>query len=170
MATRGRPRKKSTNQAIEDALGLAEQEIDKNMPKDVQDALVPLDEELEIIPAAPKLAKDAQDDYEFARGNLHKLLQKGNELLEGITELAGGSDHPRTFEVASTLLKTLLDGTRELMTLQKDIRDVEKKSGDDHKDKTEPMIIENAEHVTFEGTSLDVLEMLEELKKKRDKK
>jgi Terminase DNA packaging enzyme len=167
MATRGRPRKKTASQNIEDALGLAEQEIDKNMPKDVQNALVPVEDPAEdIVPLPPKLSRDAQDDYEFARGNLHNLLQKGNTLLEGITDLASESDHPRTYEVAGTLLKTLIEGTRELMTLQKDIRDVEKKSGEEK----ETMVIKNAENVTqvsFEGSSLDLLNVLEDLKNKK---
>lgn len=167
MATRGRPKKQPIAKKLETALGLAEKEINEAMPEDVQNALVPIDPP-DVVPAAPKLSQDAQNDYEVARTNLHNLLQQGNKLLEGVSELALEGEHPRTYEVASTLLKTLIEGTRELMTLQKDIRDVEKKSV---LDAAESVIIKNAEQVNntyIEASTLEILDFME--KKKAEKK
>ena len=112
MAQRGRPKKKSTSESIEDALGITQGEIDRALPKDIQNSLVPI-EPIEIsVPEAPKLSKDAREDYDYARSNITSLLHKGNELLEGITDLARESDHPRTYEVASNLIKVLIEGNR----------------------------------------------------------
>lgn len=172
MAQRGRPPKQPVTNRISDALGAAQEEIDKKLPVEVQNALVPevIMPDVVTVPG-PKITKDAQDDYDFARSNLHSLLLKGNEILEGISELARESDHPRTYEVAGGVLKTLIEGTRELMQLQKDIRDVEKKSGGP--DPNTPVQIEHADqvnNVVLEGTTMEMLEILEAAKKQRAQK
>ena len=173
MATRGRPKKQPVTQRIENALGAAKEEIDKKMPKDVQNALVPVDTKavVALVDQAPKISKEARDDYDFARSNLHALLLKGNEILEGITNLAQESDHPRTYEVAGGVVKVLIDGTRELMQLQKDIREIEKKTGGS--DEAKPVTIENADQVNnfvMDATTLELLESLEEIKKRKQQK
>src|ERR1019366_4869909 len=147
MATgkpRGRPKKQTVAQKITSALSIAQDEITSLMPIEQQNALVPVVQIPEVIASnLPQMVKDAKDDYEFARNNLHNLLSKGNKLLEGISELCGDSDSARTYEVAGNLIKTLVEGTRELMTLQKDIREVEKKSSPE----ITPVNIENASEV-----------------------
>lgn len=174
MAQRGRPPKQPVTNRIQDALGAAQEEIDKKLPVEIQQALVPeiITPDVVTVPPA-KISKDAQDDYDFARSNLHALLLKGNEILEGISELARESEHPRTYEVAGGVLKTLIDGTRELMQLQKDIRDVEKKSGIAPDDVNTPVHVEHADqinNVILEGTTMDVLDILDAAKKKRAEK
>lgn len=171
MAQKGRPPKKPVVERIQDALGAAQEEINKKLPVEIQKALVPEVETPEIVIPAPRLSRDAQDDYDFARANLHSLLLKGNEILEGISELARESEHPRTYEVAGGVLKTLIDGTRELMQLQKDIRDVEKKSGILAENSNNSVHVDHAEqinNVILEGTTMDILDILEAAKKKRE--
>jgi hypothetical protein len=164
---RGRPPKQTTSQKITSALDIAQEEITSLMPIEQQNALVPVIQTPEVIVAeSPQIVKDAKDDYDFARNNLHNLLSKGNKLLEGMSDLCSESDSPRAFEVAGNLIKTLVEGTRELMTLQKDIRDVEKKNSPD----ITPVTIENAEEVNqyhLEGTTMEMLEALNEIRRKK---
>jgi len=165
---RGRPPKLPINQRIASSLDVAQDEINSLMPIEQQIAILPAIQTPEVIvESAPKIAKDARDDYEFARNNLHSLLERGNTVLDGIVALTNECDSPRTFEVAGGLLKTLLEGTRELMGLQKDIRDVEKKTVGDTS-----VTIENANEVNnntmvIEGTTLEMLTILDEMRKKK---
>jgi hypothetical protein len=170
MATgkpRGRPRKQTVSQKITSALDIAQDEITSLMPIEQQNALVPVIKTPEVIVAAsPQMVKDAKDDYDFARNNLHNLLSKGNKLLEGMSELCSESESPRAYEVAGNLIKTLVEGTRELMTLQKDIREVEKKNSPD----VAPVTIENADEVNqynIEGTTMEMLEAINEIRRKK---
>jgi len=171
---RGRPPKKPVAQKISSALDIAQEEINSLIPIEEQNSLVPAVISPEVIvQEAPKISKDVRDDYDFARTNLYNLLAQGNTLLDGIAGLANDSDSARTYEVAGNLLKTLFEGTRELMTLQKDIRDVEKKSiGAGSENNSTPVNIEHANDVTnntmvFEGSTLDMLDIMNELKRKK---
>ena len=70
--------------------------------------------------------EDSTLDYEYSRGNLYSLIEKGQEALNGILEVAQGSDHPRAYEVAGQLIKSVSDATDKLMDLQKKLKDVNK--------------------------------------------
>jgi hypothetical protein len=68
---------------------------------------------------------DALEDLEFVRGNIHGILKHGNASLEDMIDLARQSESPRAFEVAATLMKTLLDANKEFVdvsTKKKDFR------------------------------------------------
>lgn len=64
-------------------------------------------------------ANQASDDFEYARGNMINIIEKGNEALDGILNVAGQSQQPRSYEVAATLIKTLVDAQKDLLELQK---------------------------------------------------
>lgn len=64
------------------------------------------------------------DDHDFARGNYYKLVEKGEEAIELMLELARESEHPRAFEVLSTMMKQNAEITDRLMDLQKKKKDV----------------------------------------------
>ncbi len=64
------------------------------------------------------------DDFEYARGNLIAAIEKGQEALTGIVDVAGMSQHPRAFEVVATLLKTVADANKDLLELQKRKKDL----------------------------------------------
>ena len=70
-------------------------------------------------------------DYEYSRGNLYSLIEKGQEAINGILDVAQGSDHPRAYEVAGQLIKNVSDATDKLMTLQQKLKEVnaEEKKG-----------------------------------------
>lgn len=59
------------------------------------------------------------DDFEYARGNMISIIEKGQEALNGILDVAGMSQHPRGYEVAATLIKTMADVNKDLLSLSK---------------------------------------------------
>ena len=71
---------------------------------------------------------DIRNDYEYTRGNLYSIIEKGQEAINGILELAQESDMPRAYEVAGQLVKSVSDATDKLMDLQKKLKDVEEES------------------------------------------
>jgi len=69
--------------------------------------------------------EDIRKDYEYTRGNLYSLIEKGQEAINGILELAQESEMPRAYEVAGQLIKNVADATDKLMDLQKKLKEVE---------------------------------------------
>ena len=67
---------------------------------------------------------DITKDYEYTRGNLYSIIEKGQEAINGILELAQDSEMPRAYEVAGQLIKSVSDATDKLMDLQKKLKDV----------------------------------------------
>ena len=67
---------------------------------------------------------DIEIDYEYTRGNLYSIIEKGQEAINGILELAQESEMPRAYEVAGQLIKSVSDATDKLMDLQKKLKDV----------------------------------------------
>ena len=72
----------------------------------------------------PPTKDDITRDYEYTRGNLYSIIEKGQEAIDGILELAQESDMPRAYEVAGQLIKSVSDATDKLMDLQKKLNDV----------------------------------------------
>ena len=95
--------------------------------QDVTDIIV--DENIEVGVEREKpdrLTKDdVEKDYEYTRGNLYSIIEKGQEAINGILELAQESEMPRAYEVAGQLIKSVSDATDKLMDLQKKLKDVE---------------------------------------------
>ena len=67
---------------------------------------------------------EVEKDYEYTRANLYSIIEKGQEAINGIMEVAGESASPRAYEVAGQLIKSVADTTDKLMDLQKKIKDV----------------------------------------------
>lgn len=66
------------------------------------------------------------NDADRARDTLHALIDKGNEAIDGILNVAKSTDHPRAYEVAGQLIKTMSDVAKDLLELQKKKKDLEK--------------------------------------------
>ena len=81
--------------------------------------------EIEILVSKPD---DIKKDYEYTRANLYSLIEKGQEAINGIMELAGEGGSPRAYEVAGQLIKSVADTTDKLIDLQKKLKDVEEDS------------------------------------------
>ena len=64
------------------------------------------------------------DDFEYARGHMIAVIEKGQEALSGMLDVAGQSQHPRAFEVVATLIKTVADANKDLLELQKRKKDL----------------------------------------------
>ena len=69
---------------------------------------------------------DLTKDYEYSRANLYSLIEKGQEAINGIMEVAGEGGSARAYEVAGQLIKSVSDATDKLMDLQKKLKDVNK--------------------------------------------
>tara|TARA_R100000234_G_scaffold36992_2_gene21968 strand:- start:506 stop:931 length:426 start_codon:yes stop_codon:yes gene_type:complete len=90
----------------------------------------------EIVPAEKNVLKkedklkinEIEKDYEYTRANLYSIIEKGQEAINGIMEVAGESASPRAYEVAGQLIKSVADTTDKLMDLQKKIKDVNEDS------------------------------------------
>jgi hypothetical protein len=81
-----------------------------------------VEKELNIVPLK---SDDIKKDYEYTRANLYSLIEKGQEAINGIMELAGEGGSPRAYEVAGQLIKSVADTTDKLIDLQKKLKDVE---------------------------------------------
>ena len=75
--------------------------------------------------AKPVVPEDPQKDYDYTRANLYNLISKGQEAIDGILEIAQESGHPRAFEVAGQLIKSVGDVSDKLMDLQKKMKDLD---------------------------------------------
>ena len=74
-----------------------------------------------IVVSDPEMG-DISKDYTYARDNLYNLIERGNDALEGILELAKEMEHPRAYEVASGLIKNVSETTMELLKMQKELK------------------------------------------------
>jgi hypothetical protein len=83
------------------------------------------DSNLQKIEEIKSTTEDIKKDYEYTRGNLYSLIEKGQEAINGILELAQESEMPRAYEVAGQLIKNVADATDKLMDLQKKLKDIE---------------------------------------------
>ena len=109
-----------------------------------------------------RLAKDdITKDYEYTRGNLYSIIEKGQEAINGILELAQDSEMPRAYEVAGQLIKNVADATDKLMDLQKKLKEV------NEEEKTKgPSTVNNA---LFVGSTSELSKLLKAQTKKEDK-
>lgn len=96
--------------------------------------------------------EDIRKDYEYTRGNLYSIIEKGQEAINGILELAQESEMPRAYEVAGQLIKSVSDATDKLMDLQKKLKDVNKEE-----ELKGPTTVNNA---LFVGSTADLQRML----------
>ena len=84
--------------------------------------------EMKIVKSLKSEDKDIQKDYEYTRGNLYSLIEKGQEAINGIMEVAEEGASARAYEVAGQLIKSVADTTDKLLDLQKKIKDLEEDS------------------------------------------
>ena len=120
----------------------------------------------EIVPAAPKAeivdttaTKDQlKKDYEYTRGNLYSLIEKGQEAVDGILELAQESDQPRAYAVAGQLIKHVGDVADKLVDLQKKVNEIENPK------KTKEVNTTN--NTMFVGSTADLAKFLKQQKDK----
>lgn len=101
----------------------------------------------------------AKNDFEMARSNIHEVIQNGTFAIEKLAQIADSSQHPRAFEVLAKLMDTMLQANKDLLDIQKTIRDISSK---------DTPISNDAKQVTnnlFVGSTADLQKALEEMKK-----
>ena len=106
--------------------------------------------------------EDIKKDYEYTRGNLYSIIEKGQEAIDSVLELAQETEQPRAYEVLGQLIKNVSDTTDKLMELQKKLKDVEEESG---KNKG-PSTVNNA---LFVGSTAELSKLLKNGLKDLDK-
>ena len=95
---------KSTEQKLDELLEITE--------------TLPAKKETKVIIPRPKDSEDVSADYKYSRENFYNLVERGQDAIDGILELAKESEHPRTYEVAGQLIKNVGEVTEKLLDLQ----------------------------------------------------
>jgi hypothetical protein len=108
-------------------------------------------EKAEIV--VPEENQDADKDYEYTRGELYRLISKGQEAVEGALEVAQESGHPRAYEVAVNAMKQVSDMTDKLIDLQQKMKNLSKEES-----KKGPSTVTN--NAIFLGSTADLQKML----------
>ena len=130
----------------------------------VESSIVPTKENVGITPEQKpdRFTKDdIEKDYEYTRGNLYSIIEKGQEAINGILELAQDSEMPRAYEFAGQLIKSVSDATDKLMDLQKKVKDVNEDSP-----QKGPNTVNNA---LFVGSTAELAKLLKNGAKQEDK-
>jgi hypothetical protein len=91
----------------------------------IESSIVEVEKSIEKVDIVPSKPDDIGKDYEYTRANLYSLIEKGQEAINGIMELAGEGGSPRAYEVAGQLIKSVADTTDKLIDLQKKLKDVQ---------------------------------------------
>ena len=114
--------------------------------------------ELTTIPETLNSNKemDQEDDYQLARQTMRKLLMKGETTLDELIELSKNSEHPRTYEVAGQFMKTMSDVSKDLLNLQKQVKELK---ADDPQQK-----IGTQNNVVFAGSTAELFKALKQNK------
>ena len=125
--------------------------IEKSL--NVETSIVKKDEKTEL-PNVVLKKYDVEKDYKYTRGQLYSLIEKGQEAINGIMEVAGESASPRAYEVAGQLIKSVADSTDKLMDLQKKMKDI-----DEDSTKTQNNVTNNA---LFVGSTSELSKLLKQ--------
>ena len=137
---------------LNEVLNIAEEVLEKKEEKNP----------LEIAKEPPKPVvpedDDVDTDFDTGRGELYKLLEKGNEAIDGILNLAKEGEHPRAYEVAGQLIKSQSEIAQNLLDLQDKLKKIKDIKGD---------VPKNVTNALFVGSTTELQKMI---KKNKDKK
>jgi len=108
---------------------------------------------LDLVPlnqAKPK-NDNISDDYEYARGSMINVIEKGQEALSDMLDVAQRSQHPRGYEVVATLINSLASANKDLLDLIKKKKDLEQSNNGG------PSTVNNNLYI---GSTADLLKLL----------
>jgi len=100
------------------------------------------------------VTEDKEKDYEYTRAELYRLIDQGQEAVQGALEVAQESGHPRAYEVATNAMKQVADMTDKLMDLQKKVKDLDE-------EKKGPSKVTN--NAMFVGSTAELQKMLKQM-------
>ena len=126
--------------------------IDKAL--NVESSIVGVDKQPTEVEVGITKPDDTNKDYEYTRANLYSLIEKGQESLNGILELAGESASPRAYEVAGQIIKSVADTTDKLLDLQKKVKEL-----DEDNPKSPNTVTNNA---VFVGSTTELQKLLKQ--------
>jgi hypothetical protein len=106
------------------------------------------------LPAPIVVQSDIDSDFEFARNNIRELAEKGKVAVDNILQVASATDHPRAYEVAANLLKSMADINKDLIELQKKKRDLMPQ-------KEQPQI--TVDKAVFIGSTSDLIKQIKQI-------
>ena len=121
---------------------------------DIQGEIVRAEKSLPALKRSRDSVSNRESDYKYSRENLYNLVERGQDAIEGILEIARESQHPRVYEVAGQLIKTTGEVTEKLLDLQKKMKDLEK-------DEIKPETVNNN---LFVGSTAELQKLLKDAK------
>jgi len=117
------------------------------------------EETIPVIPRPPKEMEDIDADYKYQRENFYNLIERGNDAIEGILEVARESEHPRTYEVAGNLIKQVAEVTEKLADLQTKMQKLKEVPNNAPK---------NVTNALFVGSTAELQKMLKDANKPKE--
>ena len=137
---------------LNEVLNIAEEVLESKEQKNPLEIVS--DKPVAIIPKND----DVETDFETGRGELYKLLEKGNEAIDGILSLAKEGEHPRAYEVAGQLIKTQSEVAQNLLDLQDKLKKIKDVKGEGPK---------NVTNALFVGSTTELQKMIKNNKNKK---
>lgn len=129
--------------------------LEENMEEILNIEVEPIEESTPSKPKPPEVDRDDREkDYQYTRGELYSLIDKGQEAVNGALEVAQESGHPRAYEVAVAAMKHVADMTEKLQDLHKKMKDLDE-------EKKGPSKVTN--NAMFVGSTAELQKMLKQM-------
>ena len=120
---------------------------------DIQGEIIEVEKRLPILSKSNHSKREEQNsDYKYSREVFYGLVERGQDAIEGILDIARESEHPRVYEVAGQLIKTVGETTEKLIDLQAKVKELDK-------DDTMPDKVQNN---LFVGSSTELQRLLKQ--------
>jgi hypothetical protein len=136
-------------------------ELNKNLSEMFDINPLEVKQSQSVIPAPEELSDEAQEDFAFARSNIRNLIRQGTGAVDNILEVARESEHPRAYEVVSTLIKTMADMNKDLIDIQKKKKEM---VGGQASGKPQDNQTINVDKAVFVGSTTDLIKQMKEKK------
>lgn len=120
------------NKKLDEAIGVKPAEDEESLP-----VVEVSDSELVNVPpknSPPPTEQDFIDDFMYARQTLHNVIQTGEQALKGALRVARGTEHPRAYEVVSTIIGQVSGAAKDLIALSKMKEDITKGKSEEKND------------------------------------
>jgi len=114
-----------------------------------------ISESSKIVKSPKKGDDESEYDYDYTRGQLYSLIEKGQEAIDGILDIAQQSDSPRAYEVAGQLIKSVADTTDKLLDLQQKMKKLKEE------DPSAPRSVTN-NNTLFVGSTAELQKLLKQ--------
>ena len=93
---------------------------------DIKSEILEVEKQLHVIKNSTSTDEEKESDYKYSRQVFYGLVERGQDAIEGILDIAKESEHPRVYEVAGQLIKTVGETTEKLVDLQAKMKELDK--------------------------------------------